>query len=202
MALWLTCRTATSSSSCHVASKELTEPLAWPVSIVHFYREVFRVMPCICIELLYIDYCWSSCICSSIWRGPKEYIAYEFVLTSKAVSHMPALSNLDSFREEWWVAAQLLFCGVLPPGLVQYFPSPNNYFGNGSLRCIVDDLQDCNIIVNNFFFKYESRRGMAKMQKCNIVSKRRWSPSRVTRRFPYQWLLLRGVGKASTPFPE
>ena len=29
-------------------------------------------------------------------------------------------SNLDSFRDGWWVAIQLLLCGVLPPGLVQY----------------------------------------------------------------------------------
>ena len=27
---------------------------------------------------------------------------------------------LDSFRGGWWVAEQLLFCGVLSPWLVQY----------------------------------------------------------------------------------
>ena len=29
-------------------------------------------------------------------------------------------SNLDGFHDGWLVAIQLLFCGVLPPGLVQY----------------------------------------------------------------------------------
>ena len=33
---------------------------------------------------------------------------------------MSGSSNLDSFRDERWVAVQLLLCGVLPPGPVQY----------------------------------------------------------------------------------
>ncbi len=37
--------------------------------------------------------------------------------TSPAVSHMSGSSNLDSFHDGWWVAVQLLFCRVLPPGL-------------------------------------------------------------------------------------
>ena len=39
-------------------------------------------------QLLYIGSSWSFCLCSSMWRGPLEYIAYEFVLTSPAVSRM------------------------------------------------------------------------------------------------------------------
>ena len=31
-------------------------------------------------------------------KGAKEYVAYEFVLTSPTVSRMSGLSNLDSFR--------------------------------------------------------------------------------------------------------
>ena len=34
-------------------------------------------------------------------EGPQEYITYEFVSTSPAVSRMSDLSNLDSFRDEW-----------------------------------------------------------------------------------------------------
>ena len=66
------------------------------------------------------------------------YVAYEFVLTSPAVSNMsgslwvfvvltsPAVSNmsgssnLDSFRNGWYVAIQLLLSRVLIPGLVHY----------------------------------------------------------------------------------
>ena len=33
---------------------------------------------------------------------------------------MSSSSNLSSFRDGWYVAVQLLFCGVLPPGLVHY----------------------------------------------------------------------------------
>ena len=52
-------------------------------------------------ELLYVGSSWSSCFWSSMWRGPQEYIAYEFVLTSPAVSHMSGLFNLDSFHDGW-----------------------------------------------------------------------------------------------------
>ena len=34
-------------------------------------------------------------------RGPKNYIVYEFILTSSAVSYLSGLSNLDGFRNGW-----------------------------------------------------------------------------------------------------
>ena len=77
--------------SCHAASTD--------ISIVHCSREVFQVTSCIGTELLPIGSSCSSCLCTSIWRGPSEYITYEFVLTSPAVFHMS--SNLDSFRDGW-----------------------------------------------------------------------------------------------------
>ena len=64
--------------------------------------------------------CWSSNLCSSISRGPQEYIAYEFVFCSPAVFRMPGLSNLDSFVMGGGWPYRLLFCWVLSPGLVQY----------------------------------------------------------------------------------
>ena len=51
--------------------------------------------------------------------GPQEYITYEFVPASPAVSCMSGSSNLNSFRDRRQVAVQLVSCGVLPPGLVQ-----------------------------------------------------------------------------------
>ena len=54
-----------------------------------------------------------------MWRGPLEYITYEFVLTSPATSYKIVSSNLDSFRDRWLVAVQLLRCGILPPGFVR-----------------------------------------------------------------------------------
>ena len=70
--------------------------------------------------LLDISSSWSSYLFSSMWRGPREFIAYEFVLTSPWVSRISDSSNLDSFRDRWLVAVQLLFCRVLLLGLVQY----------------------------------------------------------------------------------
>ena len=51
--------------------------------------------------------------------GPQEYITYELVPASPAVSCMSGSSNLNSFRDRRQVAVQLVSCGVLPPGLVQ-----------------------------------------------------------------------------------
>ena len=51
-------------------------------------------------------------------RGPLEYITYELVPASPAVSCMSGSSNLNSFRDRRQVAVQLVSCGVLPPGLV------------------------------------------------------------------------------------
>ena len=59
-----------------MASMDLPEPLMQSVSIV------FKVISSIGTELLYIGSSWSSCLCSSMWKGPQEYIAYEFVLNS------------------------------------------------------------------------------------------------------------------------
>ena len=54
-----------------------------------------------------------------MYGGPQEYITYEFVPASLAVSCMSGSSNLNSFCDRRQVAVQLVSCGVLPPGLVQ-----------------------------------------------------------------------------------
>ena len=111
---------SSSSSSFHTTSTDLPDPPLPPISIVHCSQDVFKATSFIGIELLYIGSSWSSYICLSIWRGLQEYIAYEFVLTSPAVSRMSDLSNLDGFCNGWLVAIQLLFSGVLPIGHVRY----------------------------------------------------------------------------------
>ena len=45
-----------------------------PFSIVHCFRQVFRATSRICTELLYVGSSWSSCLCSSMWRVPQEYV--------------------------------------------------------------------------------------------------------------------------------
>ncbi len=49
-------------------------------------------------------YSWWSCFCLAICGGPLEYIPYELVLASPAVSCMSGSSNLDSFRDGRQVA--------------------------------------------------------------------------------------------------
>ena len=46
---------------------------------------------------------WSSGLCLSMWRGPQEYVTYELVPISPAVSRMSGSSDFDSFRE--WVVS-------------------------------------------------------------------------------------------------
>ena len=77
----------------------------WPAVTTRLYRPSLPVGNkatfCIGTYLLYIGFSWFSCLCSSMWRSPQEYIADEFVLTSTAESGMSGSSNFDSFRDGW-----------------------------------------------------------------------------------------------------
>ena len=55
----------------------------------------------VCRFELYVGSSWTSCLCSSMWKGPQEYITYELVATSSAVSCVSGSSNFDSFRYGW-----------------------------------------------------------------------------------------------------
>ena len=61
--------------SCHAASTDLPDPLSPPVYHPSFPRDLPGYI---------------------LSRGPREYIAYEFLLTSPAASRMSGSSNLDS----------------------------------------------------------------------------------------------------------
>ena len=63
---------------------------------------------------------WLSCLWPSMWRCPHEYIAYEFIFSSRAVSRKSGLSNLYNLLDGWLMALWLLFCAVFPPWLDQY----------------------------------------------------------------------------------
>ena len=87
--------------SYHAIGTDIPDPLPPPVSIVHRSRLVFKATFCIGTELFYVGPSWSSYLCLSMWGDPLEYIVYEFVPTSPAVSCMSGSSNLDSFRDGW-----------------------------------------------------------------------------------------------------
>ena len=88
---------------------------------------VFKATSRIGTELLYVGLSCSSSLCSSMWRGPLEYITYELVPTLPAVSRMSGSFNFDSFLGGWSVAIQLLLCGGLLPGLLSV-PTMNSDF--------------------------------------------------------------------------
>ena len=92
---------SSSSSSGRTISTDISNLFSPPLSIIHCFQQVFRATSCIGTELLYVGSSWSSCLCSSMWRGPQEYVTHEFVPTSPAVSYMSGLSNLDNFRDGW-----------------------------------------------------------------------------------------------------
>ena len=117
---WLRIGIPTLTCMSSATSMDFPDSLSPPISIVHRFRDVFQATSCIDTELLYIGSSWSTCLCSSMRRGPQYCIAYEFVLTSPAVSHKPRSSHWDNFCDGWLVAVQLLICVVLLPGLVQY----------------------------------------------------------------------------------
>ena len=90
-----------SSSLRRFISMDIPYPLSPPLPIVRCFRQVFRATSCIGTELLYVGSSWSFYFCSSMWRGPQEYITYELVPTSTVVSRMSGSSNLYSFRDGW-----------------------------------------------------------------------------------------------------
>ena len=108
------------SSSCRAACMDIPDPLSPLFPVVHRLWQVFRATSRILTQLLYVCSSWSSCFCSTICGGPQEYITYELVSASPAVSCVSGSSHLDSFRDGSLVAVQLVLCGVLPPGLVQH----------------------------------------------------------------------------------
>ena len=110
----------TTSLSCRTISTDIYDSLSPPLPIIHCFRQVFSTTSRIGTELLYVGSSWLSCLCSSMWRAPLEYITYELIPTSPAESCMSGSYNFDSFRDGWLVAVLQLLCGVLPPGLIQY----------------------------------------------------------------------------------
>ena len=90
-----------SYSSCRAASTDFPHPTWPPVSIIHRSRKVFQATSRIDTVMLYINSCWSSKLCSSIWRGPLVFIAFEFFFTFPVVCRISGSSNLDIFRDGW-----------------------------------------------------------------------------------------------------
>ena len=83
-----------SSSLCRAASTDIPDPLSPLLPIVHRFWLVFRATSVILTELLYVGSSWPSRFCSAICGGLLEYITYELVSASLAVSCMSGSSNV------------------------------------------------------------------------------------------------------------
>ena len=81
-------------SSCRATRTDIPDPFSPLLPIIHRLWQVFRATSRILTSLLYVCSSWSSCFCLAICGGPLEYITYEFVLASPAVSCMSGSSNL------------------------------------------------------------------------------------------------------------
>ena len=75
-----------SSSSCRAISTDIPDALSPPLPIVHCFQQVLSTTSRIGTELLYVCLSWLSCLYTSMWRGPQEFIPYELVPTSPAMS--------------------------------------------------------------------------------------------------------------------
>ena len=97
-----------SSSICRAISTDIPDPLSPHLPIVHCFQQILRATSHISTELLYVGSSWTSCLCSSMWRSPQEYITHELVPTSPAVSGMSGSSNFDSFHDAalWGIASR------------------------------------------------------------------------------------------------
>ena len=74
------------------------DPLSPPVSNIHRSQDVFQGISYIGTTLLYIGFCWSSCLCSSMWRSPQEYTTDEFIIKCPAVSRLTLVGFLIEGR--------------------------------------------------------------------------------------------------------
>ena len=73
---------------CRAISTDISDPPSPHLPIVHCFRQVLKATFRILTLLLYVCSSWTSCLCSSLWRGPQEYITYELFSTSPPVSRM------------------------------------------------------------------------------------------------------------------
>ena len=92
---------SSSSSSCHAISTDTPDRISPHLSIVLCFRQILRATSRIGTELLYVGSNRASNLCSSMCRGLQDYIIYQLVPTSPAVSRVSGSSNFDSFRDRW-----------------------------------------------------------------------------------------------------
>ena len=101
-------------------SAQISLTLSLPISPSSIAPSRFSRLHPVSAQFRFWLSCRSSCLCSSIWRGPQEYVIYEVIPTSQVVSRIFGSSNLDSFRE--WTEERWKWRGTThPPKLLHYW---------------------------------------------------------------------------------
>ena len=98
-------------------------------------------------QLLYIGSSWSSSLCSSMGRGPQEYIAYEFVPTSPAcLVRLTLILYLFNITRSILVKLLSSFFSIrlLSVHVV------DSYSSGGCPRGVMVKATDCGIVVSEF----------------------------------------------------
>ena len=94
--VWMNQPYLSSSSWCHAISTDIPDSLSRHSSLSSIASDRSSGLHPVSAQS-----CRLVLVILSLWRGPQEYITYELVLTSPAVSHISSLSNFDSFRDGW-----------------------------------------------------------------------------------------------------
>ena len=78
------------------------------IAIIHCSQQVFHATPSISTELLWIGSRWLPNPSLSVWRGPQEYIAYEFAFTSPA-----GILGIWFMQTKYYYLSELLKWGLM-----------------------------------------------------------------------------------------
>ena len=101
---------SSSSSWCCATSTDIPDPLSPLLPIFHRLWQVFRATSHILTYLLNVCLSRSSCFCRAICGGPFEYITYELVPASPAVSCMSGSSLVFVMGGRWPYSWCLVGC--------------------------------------------------------------------------------------------
>ena len=124
------------------------DPFSPHLPIVYCFRLILRATSRIGTELLYVGSSWTPCLYSFMWRGSLEYITFELVPTSPAVSPCLVCLILIVFVISGRWPYSCCFMGCCPResfsiarSILVYFPS--SFFSTRFVNVHVVHLYSC-----------------------------------------------------------
>ena len=92
--IWTRVTVSISYDDNHYTTGTSTKPQAPSIA----FRLVLRTTSRVCTELLWVGSCWTSTICSSVWRSPQEKVTQFF----SSVPHVFFLIRIVLEMGSWW----------------------------------------------------------------------------------------------------